>query len=80
MLKRTPVFYAVCWLLLYVLYISCIDKKNENKSVAVEDFLPAAVAVEAIKYSMYVVRKRGTITKRNREERAISSLSPPPLK
>ncbi|XP_071915503.1 soluble inorganic pyrophosphatase PPA1 isoform X1 [Coffea arabica] len=27
-------------------------KKNENKSVAVEDFLPAAVAVEAIKYSM----------------------------
>ena len=47
-----PVFYAVCWLLLYVLYISRIDKKNENKSVAVEDFLPAAVAVEAIKYSM----------------------------
>ncbi|KAH0772151.1 hypothetical protein KY290_016132 [Solanum tuberosum] len=27
-------------------------KKNENKSVAVEDFLPAEAAVEAIKYSM----------------------------
>ncbi|KAI8032572.1 Soluble inorganic pyrophosphatase [Camellia lanceoleosa] len=27
-------------------------KKNENKSVAVEDFLPAEAAIEAIKYSM----------------------------
>ncbi|CAN4080090.1 unnamed protein product [Withania somnifera] len=27
-------------------------KKNENKSVAVEDFLPAEAAVDAIKYSM----------------------------
>ncbi|CAN4083315.1 unnamed protein product [Withania somnifera] len=27
-------------------------KKNENKSVAVEDFLPAEAAVAAIKYSM----------------------------
>jgi inorganic pyrophosphatase len=29
-----------------------IDKKNENKKVAVEDFLPADSAIEAIKYSM----------------------------
>lgn len=28
------------------------DKKNENKSVAVEDFLPAEAAIDAIKYSM----------------------------
>ncbi|KAG6397366.1 hypothetical protein SASPL_143533 [Salvia splendens] len=27
-------------------------KKNENKSVAVEDFLPAETAIDAIKYSM----------------------------
>lgn len=31
-----------------------IDKKNENKKVAVEDFLPAEPAIEAIKYSMWV--------------------------
>ncbi|KAK4368068.1 hypothetical protein RND71_011860 [Anisodus tanguticus] len=31
---------------------SPMDKKNENKSVAVEDFLPAEAAVDAIKYSM----------------------------
>ena len=31
-----------------------IDKKNENKKVDVEDFLPAESAVEAIKYSMLV--------------------------
>lgn len=30
------------------------DKKNENKKVDVEDFLPAEAAVDAIKYSMYV--------------------------
>lgn len=29
-----------------------LDKKNENKKVDVEDFLPAEAAVEAIKYSM----------------------------
>ena len=28
------------------------DKKNENKSVAVNEFLPAADAIAAIKYSM----------------------------
>lgn len=28
------------------------DKKNENKEVAVNDFLPPATAQEAIKYSM----------------------------
>jgi inorganic pyrophosphatase len=28
------------------------DKKNENKEVAVNDFLPAEDAVDAIKYSM----------------------------
>lgn len=28
------------------------DKKNENKEVAVNDFLPAAAAREAIQYSM----------------------------
>ncbi|XP_019182578.1 PREDICTED: soluble inorganic pyrophosphatase PPA1-like isoform X1 [Ipomoea nil] len=33
-------------------YYQSIDKKNENKSVAVEDFLPAGSAVDAIKYSM----------------------------
>jgi hypothetical protein len=30
-----------------------IDKKNENKKVAVEDFLLADSAIEAIKYSMW---------------------------
>lgn len=30
----------------------CIDKKNENKEVAVNAFLPAAAALEAIQYSM----------------------------
>ncbi|XP_048438039.1 soluble inorganic pyrophosphatase 1-like [Pyrus x bretschneideri] len=29
-----------------------IDKKNENKEVVVEDFLPAEAAIEAIRYSM----------------------------
>ncbi|KAL0712478.1 hypothetical protein Bca4012_019456 [Brassica carinata] len=29
-----------------------IDKKNENKEVAVNDFLPNGPAVEAIQYSM----------------------------
>lgn len=29
------------------------DKKNENKKVDVEDFLPAEAAIEAIKYSMW---------------------------
>lgn len=28
------------------------DKKNENKEVAVNDFLPADAAVKAIEYSM----------------------------
>jgi len=28
------------------------DKKNENKEVAVNDFLPATTAIEAIQYSM----------------------------
>ena len=28
------------------------DKKNENKEVAVNDFLPASTAVEAISHSM----------------------------
>lgn len=28
------------------------DKKNENKEVAVNDFLPAEAAHEAIQYSM----------------------------
>lgn len=31
---------------------SAIDKKNENKEVAVNDFLPAEDAIKAIKYSM----------------------------
>ena len=30
----------------------CADKKNENKEVAVNDFLPSMTAVEAIQYSM----------------------------
>lgn len=30
------------------------DKKNENKKVDVEDFLPAEAAIDAIKYSMWV--------------------------
>ncbi|KAL6290611.1 hypothetical protein ACE6H2_008121 [Prunus campanulata] len=30
----------------------CTDKKNENKEVAVNAFLPAAAALEAIQYSM----------------------------
>lgn len=29
-----------------------IDKKNENKEVAVDEFLPAKTAHEAIQYSM----------------------------
>lgn len=29
-----------------------LDKKNENKEVAVDDFLPADKAIEAVKYSM----------------------------
>ncbi|KAF2618789.1 hypothetical protein F2Q68_00042871 [Brassica cretica] len=29
-----------------------IDKKNENKEVAVNDFLPSENAIEAIQYSM----------------------------
>jgi hypothetical protein len=29
-----------------------VDKKNENKQVAVNDFLPAVAAVEAISHSM----------------------------
>jgi inorganic pyrophosphatase len=29
-----------------------VDKKNENKEVAVNDFLPAEDAINAIKYSM----------------------------
>jgi inorganic pyrophosphatase len=37
-------------------FVSCSgqipDKKNENKEVAVNDFLPAAAAREAIQYSM----------------------------
>lgn len=30
------------------------DKKNENKEVAVDKFLPASTAYEAIQHSMYV--------------------------
>lgn len=30
----------------------CTDKKNENKEVAVDDFLPSETAIDAIKYSM----------------------------
>lgn len=29
-----------------------LDKKNENKEVVVNDFLPAETAMEAIQYSM----------------------------
>lgn len=29
-----------------------LDKKNENKEVAVNDFLPAEDAIKAIKHSM----------------------------
>lgn len=29
-----------------------LDKKNENKEVAVNDFLPAETAMESIQYSM----------------------------
>lgn len=29
-----------------------LDKKNENKEVAVDDFLPAAKAYEAVQHSM----------------------------
>lgn len=35
-------FYCLC----------CTDKKNENKEVAVNDFLPNTTALEAIQYSM----------------------------
>lgn len=31
------------------------DKKNENKEVAVNDFLPASSAYDAIQYSMYAI-------------------------
>lgn len=42
------------WFLLYALnsYVT-IDKKNENKEVEVEDFLPAEAAIEAIRHSMW---------------------------
>ena len=33
-------------------FIKELDKKNENKEVAVNDFLPASTAYEAIKHSM----------------------------
>ncbi|KAB1998123.1 hypothetical protein ES319_D12G068400v1 [Gossypium barbadense] len=33
-------------------YLILSYKKNENKKVDVEDFLPAETAIEAIKYSM----------------------------
>ncbi|KOM35262.1 hypothetical protein LR48_Vigan02g141200 [Vigna angularis] len=36
----------------FSLHKGIIDKKNENKEVAVNDFLPASSAYEAIKYSM----------------------------
>lgn len=29
-----------------------LDKKNENKEVAVNEFLPSGTAVEAVQYSM----------------------------
>lgn len=35
-----------------VFYDALSDKKNENKEVAVNDFLPAEQAVEAVQYSM----------------------------
>lgn len=35
-------------------FLDCsLDKKNENKEVAVNDFLAPNTAVEAIQYSMY---------------------------
>ena len=34
------------------LLVCCLDKKNENKEVAVNEFLPAATAVDAMQYSM----------------------------
>lgn len=40
------------------------DKKNENKKVDVEDFLPAEAAVDAIKYSMWVVWAKLTMVQR----------------
>lgn len=36
----------------FLTYLS--DKKNENKEVAVNDFLPSSTAVDAIQYSMSV--------------------------
>ena len=33
-------------------FSSPLDKKNENKEVAVNDFLPAAEATAAVKHSM----------------------------
>jgi inorganic pyrophosphatase len=32
--------------------MQCKDKKNENKEVAVNEFLPPSTAVEAIQHSM----------------------------
>lgn len=42
-----------CWMWVHFLTY-CSDKKNENKEVAVNEFLPASTAVEAIQYSMSV--------------------------
>ncbi|KAL9327792.1 hypothetical protein ACSQ67_002795 [Phaseolus vulgaris] len=42
-------FFEEC--ILFAL-LAALDKKNENKKVDVEDFLPAEAAVDAIKYSM----------------------------
>lgn len=37
---------------LFYINMNGLDKKNENKEVAVDDFLPADKAIEAVKYSM----------------------------
>ncbi|XP_071705811.1 soluble inorganic pyrophosphatase 1-like isoform X1 [Rutidosis leptorrhynchoides] len=51
-LKTRYVFDIIFFWSLYTLNLIVADKKNENKSVKVNDFLPAEDAVKAIEYSM----------------------------
>ena len=51
--KVSFVFYA-CLHSVQPWLSNWIDKKNENKEVAVNDFLPAEDAIKAIQYSMWV--------------------------
>lgn len=48
-------FSRILYFKLFFLWQIFSDKKNENKEVAVDDFLPSTKAHEAIQHSMYVL-------------------------